>query len=125
LNIFSLRSQLISDYSKFIESYHRIQDDGIRDHVQAELRGGLLWPKPLIQLNPAFVSPIGVVEDVILVVWTRDYSDDEKSDSREEAYYAAQVGLRKSVAYDLRSNGSREKTSEFVLKEFRLPQDSD
>jgi len=54
LNVFELRDQLIIDYADYIKSFIKIQDPEIEDLVYSELEGGLLWPDPLIQLNPSF-----------------------------------------------------------------------
>ena len=54
MDVFSLREQLIGDYARYIQSFIRINDPRISEHVDQELRDGLLWPDPLIQLNPNF-----------------------------------------------------------------------
>src|SRR5690242_12316681 len=54
MNVFDLRDRLTGDYSKFVRSFIHIRDDRIRAAVETELNGGLLWPDPLIQLNPSF-----------------------------------------------------------------------
>ena len=56
MNVFDLRTRLVSDYSEFVRSFIRIQDDRILETLEAELEEGLLWPDPLIQLNPAYES---------------------------------------------------------------------
>ena len=54
MDIFDLRNRLITDYSAYTQSFIKIQDERIRDHVQDKLQQGLLWPESLIQLNPNF-----------------------------------------------------------------------
>ncbi|MBI5788071.1 MAG: DEAD/DEAH box helicase [Candidatus Schekmanbacteria bacterium] len=54
MNVFDLRDRLITDYENFIQSFINIQDNRIKEKVNTELREGLLWPEPLIQLNPSF-----------------------------------------------------------------------
>jgi ATP-dependent helicase YprA (DUF1998 family) len=55
MNIFDLRQHLIDDYSAYIESFIQIRNPRIHEHVEDELfRKGVLWPDPLIQLNPMF-----------------------------------------------------------------------
>ena len=54
MNVFELRNQLITDYGYFVRGFIHIQDGRLRDKIEEELRAGLLWPEPLIQLNPAF-----------------------------------------------------------------------
>jgi ATP-dependent helicase YprA (DUF1998 family) len=54
MNVFDLREQLVRDYSSYIASFINIRDPRIREYVDEKLSGGLLWPDPLIQINPAF-----------------------------------------------------------------------
>jgi ATP-dependent helicase YprA (DUF1998 family) len=54
MNVFSVRDRLIEDYESYIRSFIRIRDSRIDRKVSEELDSGALWPKPLIQLNPAF-----------------------------------------------------------------------
>jgi ATP-dependent helicase YprA (DUF1998 family) len=54
MNVFDLRQQLVGDYSSYISSFINIRDPRIREYVDEKLSGGLLWPDPLIQINPAF-----------------------------------------------------------------------
>jgi hypothetical protein len=55
MNIFDLRQQLIDDYSSYIRSFIQIRDPRIYEYVDQELfQKGVLWPEPLIQLNPLF-----------------------------------------------------------------------
>jgi len=54
MNVFELRDHLVADYSSYVRSFVRIKDRRIRERVAQELDEGLLWPDPLIQLNPSF-----------------------------------------------------------------------
>ncbi len=54
MDVFELRNTLISDYATYIRSFIHIQDERIHRHVADELSQGLLWPEPLLQLNPSF-----------------------------------------------------------------------
>lgn len=54
MDVFKLRNRLIDDYSSYISSFITIRDERIRQMVDQEISGGLLWPDPLIQLNPSF-----------------------------------------------------------------------
>jgi len=54
MDAFEIRRQLIKDYSNYVRSFINIRDRQIDQRVQEELDSGLLWPDPLIQLNPAF-----------------------------------------------------------------------
>ena len=54
MDVFKLCNTLISNYTDYIKSFITIQDKGISKHVEQELQKGVLWPDPLIQLNPNF-----------------------------------------------------------------------
>jgi len=54
MDVFELRNKLILDYESYIRSFVTIRDRPIRDYVERSLNSGLLWPEPLIQLNPSF-----------------------------------------------------------------------
>lgn len=54
MDVFELRNRLISDYRNFVCSFIHIQDERVRQKIEEELEAGLLWPDPLIQLNPSF-----------------------------------------------------------------------
>lgn len=54
MDVFNLRHQLIDDYSSYISSFITIKDEAIQTYVQQQLSDGILWPDPLIQLNPSF-----------------------------------------------------------------------
>jgi ATP-dependent helicase YprA (DUF1998 family)/very-short-patch-repair endonuclease len=56
VNVFNLRNRLIDDYAQYVRSFIHIRDPRIRAYVEGELTEGLLWPEPLIQLNPSFAS---------------------------------------------------------------------
>src|SRR2546425_5555705 len=54
MTIFEFRNWLIGDYASYIQSFIQIRDPQIRTYVQQKLQEGVLWPEPLIQLNPFF-----------------------------------------------------------------------
>ncbi len=54
MDVFALRNTLLDDYREYIGSFIQIQDFRIREYVEQNLDAGLLWPEPLIQLNPSF-----------------------------------------------------------------------
>src|SRR5205823_13451820 len=56
MNIFEFRNWLIGDYASYIQSFIQIRDPQIRTYVQQKLQEGVLWPEPLIQLNPFFAG---------------------------------------------------------------------
>jgi ATP-dependent helicase YprA (DUF1998 family) len=54
LDVFALRDRLVGDYESYVGSFIKIKDARIEDEVRRGLNEGLLWPDPLIQLNPSF-----------------------------------------------------------------------
>jgi len=54
MNVFKLRNELISEYNNYISSFTNIKNKKIRNYVDREIEEGLLWPNPLIQLNPSY-----------------------------------------------------------------------
>jgi len=64
LNIFRFRNELISDYAAYSGSFLNIRDSSIRAEIERRLDSGELWPKPLIQLNPAF-EPGPLVDELV------------------------------------------------------------
>jgi len=64
MDVFDLRTKLIDDYGSYIRSFIRIRDDRIKGLVDEELDAGLLWPEPLIQLNPSF-APGSYIDDLV------------------------------------------------------------
>ncbi|HXE72643.1 MAG TPA: hypothetical protein VNO81_08270, partial [Candidatus Nitrosotenuis sp.] len=68
LNVFELRQALVRDYSAYMRSFLQIHDPRIRDLVNEALEQGLLWPEPLIQMNPAF-EPGAWVDELVDRDW--------------------------------------------------------
>ncbi len=64
MNVFELRNQLVGNYKTYVSSFIQIRDSRIREHVETQLKSGLLWPEPLIQLNPAF-QPAHYVDELV------------------------------------------------------------
>ncbi|GAB4245445.1 MAG: DEAD/DEAH box helicase [Thermoleophilia bacterium] len=54
MDVFNLRDGLVEDYREYAESFVCIRDERIRSAVDDAIEAGLLWPAPLVQLNPAF-----------------------------------------------------------------------
>src|SRR5262245_24977788 len=55
MNIFDLRQHLIDDYSTYIKSFIKVRNARVHEYVDEELfQRDVLWPEPLIQLNPLF-----------------------------------------------------------------------
>lgn len=54
MDVFQLRNRLVGDYGSYVGSFIRIKDVRIEEEVGQSIDDGLLWPDPLIQLNPSF-----------------------------------------------------------------------
>ncbi len=50
--MFRLREQLITDFGEYIRSFLKVRDHEVRQWVEAELDARVLWPEPLLSLNP-------------------------------------------------------------------------
>lgn len=64
MDVFALRESLIRGYENYVRSFINLRDDRIRKRIDAAIRDGLLWPEPLIQLNPRF-EPGRPIADLI------------------------------------------------------------
>ncbi len=64
MDVFKVRDRLVKDYSSYVRSFIRINDERILDYVTDSLNKGLLWPEPLIQLNPAF-EPAETIDELV------------------------------------------------------------
>ena len=64
MNIFDFRDGLIDDYSKYVTSFIQIRDEHIQHHVEEKIKAGVLWPEPLIQLNPSF-EPGELIDNLV------------------------------------------------------------
>ena len=64
MNVFDLRDRLIGSYSEYVKSFILIGDPRIKKHVDDRLGEGMLWPEPLIQLNPSF-EPGAWIDDLV------------------------------------------------------------
>jgi ATP-dependent helicase YprA (DUF1998 family) len=56
MDVFDLRNRLVADYADYTRSFIKIADPRIDAKVEQELQQGALWPEPLLQLNPTFLS---------------------------------------------------------------------
>lgn len=54
MNVFTLRDRLVGEYTDYTSSFITIRDRRIREAVERDLDAGLLWPDPMVQLNPSF-----------------------------------------------------------------------
>jgi len=64
MDVFDLRDRLVADYADYVRSFINIRDPQIAGKVEEKLQQGVLWPEPLIQLNPSF-EPGGSIPDLI------------------------------------------------------------
>ncbi|MFM1816406.1 MAG: hypothetical protein RLZ98_3101 [Pseudomonadota bacterium] len=64
MNVFDLRNELVREYGAYTQSFINIRHDRLREIVTSQIDGGALWPRPLLQLNPAY-EPGGSVEELV------------------------------------------------------------
>ncbi len=64
MDVFRLHDRLIADYASYVKSFIYVRDRRINEHVEKSLGEGLLWPEPLIQLNPSF-EPGEWIDDLV------------------------------------------------------------
>ena len=64
MDVFELHSDLITDYASYTRSFIRISDRRIYEAVDREISDGLLWPEPLLQLNPSF-EPGATIDQLV------------------------------------------------------------
>ena len=60
--MFDLQRRLVEDYAAYIQSFIRIRDERIQNHLGEEL--GSLWPDPMVQLSPKFETA-GTVDELV------------------------------------------------------------
>lgn len=84
MDVFDLRRKLVNSYAEYIRSFIQIRDARIDAKFKEELNSGLLWPEPLIQLNPSFEPGQTVdqlVDDGVLHAACRDIFRIKKTDA--------------------------------------------
>ena len=64
MNVFEMRNRLVHDYDAFVRSFVDIADERTKKVVDEALNGGLLWPSPLVQLNPSF-EPGASIDELV------------------------------------------------------------
>src|SRR5712692_9458756 len=84
MNIFDFRNRLIGDYASYIKSFIQIRDPYISGFVQGKLQEGVLWPEPLIQLNPLFARGESIDELVAQGVLHRECARIFRKDKSED-----------------------------------------
>src|SRR5215471_2725476 len=83
MNILDFRDQLIGDYASYIRSFIQIRDSQISSYVQQKLQEGILWPEPLIQLNPLFARGESIDELIAQGVLHRECARIFRKDKSE------------------------------------------
>jgi ATP-dependent helicase YprA (DUF1998 family) len=63
MDVFGLHQHVISEYATYTRSFIKIADARIAQEVERQIKDGLLWPYPLIQLNPSF-EPGSSIDDL-------------------------------------------------------------
>src|SRR5260370_1094268 len=107
MNMFDFRNQRIGDYASYIKSFIQIRDPHISSYVQQKLQEGVLWPEPLIQLNPLFARgesidalvAQGVLHRECARIFRKDKSEDDDTGRplrlhthQSEAIHVARTG---------------------------------
>ena len=64
MDIFDFRRKLIDDYAAYTRSFITVREPNLRQFVEEQLEAGVLWPEPLIQLNPSF-EPGDGIDDLV------------------------------------------------------------
>ncbi len=64
MDVFDFRNRLVADYARYTHSFIKIADQRIREFVDKALEDGTLWPEPLLQLNPTFLSG-GTIDELV------------------------------------------------------------
>lgn len=62
MDAFALRQEIIDQYKSYVTSFIKTRDPGIKREVNRNVQQGLLWPDPLIQINPKFKSGESIKE---------------------------------------------------------------
>ena len=83
MNIFDFRDLLVADYASYIKSFIQIRDPQINGFVQQKLEEGVLWPEPLIQLNPLFAPGESIDELVAQGILHRECARIFRKDKSE------------------------------------------
>ena len=116
MNIFEFRNQLVDDYASYINSFIQIRDSRVRQYVEQKFQEGVLWPEPLIQLNPLFARGESIDELVAQGVLRRECarifrkgkSDDDPrgNDLRLHKHQSEAVRLARSGASYVLTTGT-------------------
>jgi ATP-dependent helicase YprA (DUF1998 family) len=64
MDVFGLRQRVVGDYGEYVRSFIEISDERVRTFVEERFAEGVLWPDPLVQVNPAFM-PGPTVDELV------------------------------------------------------------
>src|SRR5438876_3162065 len=103
MNIFDFRSRLIGDYASYIKSFIQIRDPQISGYVQQKLQEGVLWPEPLIQLNPLFERGESIDELVAQGILHRECARIFRKDKSEDDDRGRPLRLHKHQSEAIRA----------------------
>jgi 5-methylcytosine-specific restriction protein A len=73
MDVFDLRTRLVSDYQSYTRSFINIRDPRIAEFVDNALNAEVFWPEPLLQLNPT-TQPGWTIDDL-----EEDWVDEEST----------------------------------------------
>lgn len=62
MDIFRFRDHLTRDYAEYARSFITVSTSDVKQRVHHALDSQMLWPEPLVQLNPAFAPGASVTE---------------------------------------------------------------
>jgi ATP-dependent helicase YprA (DUF1998 family) len=64
MNIFDFRRHLVDDYAAYTRGFIHVREPHLEEFINRQLDEGVLWPEPLIQLNPAF-EPGASIDELV------------------------------------------------------------
>ena len=64
MDVFNIHNKVVSDYAAYTQSFIKISDPRISEKVEKEIEAGLLWPEPLLQLNPSY-KPGSSIDELV------------------------------------------------------------
>src|SRR5436190_4185159 len=125
MNIFEFRDRLIGDYASYIESFIQIRDPHIHDFVERQLQKGMLWPDPLIQLNPLF-APGETIDELVARgtlhrecarIFRKDKTEDEQGRTlRLHRHQSEAIAIaRKGASYVLTTGTGSGKSLAYIV----------
>lgn len=124
MDVLDLRDRLVSGYADYVRNFIPVRGQRLREAVDAELDSGLLWPEPLLGLNPAFELGGSIKELVgqdILHLGCADIFRVKRNDqsSRELRLFSYQVEVteaaRRGVSYVLTMGTGSGKSLGYII----------